>query len=133
MRLRSRLAAVLAAAGIALLGAAAPAAASPPITPVIHYCYYAPQVCLDYGNGTFTAWAFYDVGPTPYAYVIWNVTLRDEMRLCGFGSSCSVSPGPNLYPPPGRCYAYAAYIGAGTNLLPPSTTIARSSLLTLCA
>jgi hypothetical protein len=137
VNLRRRIAALavaLVAAGTTLFGTAGPAAAAPfpPITPVIHPCFITPQLCFGYSNGSFTAWSLMDVGPTPYAFVIWNVTLHDEMRLCGFGTSCSVSPGPVLYPPAGRCYAYIAYIGAGTNSMPPVNTIAASPLLQLC-
>ena len=139
-RARRRGAALVAALAVATLGlvgaAGTPAAAGTgtTITPVYTIpCWSGSNVCLyetAYNQG-FTAFALYDVGPTPYYYSIWNMTNRSRLALCGSGNECST--GPHGYPGPGQCFDYIAYVGSSSGIMPPTpVTRASDGLLRIC-
>jgi hypothetical protein len=132
------LAAALAVVTLGLIGAGATAAAADPgtgvTTPVRPVpCYLGSRVCLDetaYNQG-FTAWSFYDVGPTPYYYSVWNMSTRTLLARCGSGTECST--GQHGYPGPGQCYDYIAYVGSAGGTMPPTPVIrASDGLLRIC-
>jgi hypothetical protein len=129
------LAAALAVVTLGLIGAGAtPAAAGNGVFPVYTVpCYSGSHVCLDetaYNQG-FTAWALYDVSPTPYYYSIWNMSTRTLLARCGGGWECST--GPRGYPGPGQCYDYIAYVGSAGGTMPPTPVIrASDGLLRIC-
>lgn len=125
------LAAALAVGTLGLIGGSAtPAAAAIPIYTVP--CWSGSNICLyetEYNQG-FTAFALYDVAPTPYYYSIWNLTNGAQLALCGGGMECST--GQRGYPGPGQCFQYIAYVGGPGGTLPPPPVIRTSQVLRLC-
>ncbi len=135
-RRAAALAVALAVATLGLIGAgASPAAAgNGVITPIVNVpCYMGSHVCLyetAYNQG-FTAFALYDVTPTPYYYSVWNMTTRTLLARCGGGTECST--GPRGYPGPGQCYDYIAYVGSAGGTMPPTPVVRVSDgLLRIC-
>ncbi|HST67531.1 MAG TPA: hypothetical protein VLM05_20340 [Mycobacteriales bacterium] len=128
------LVAALAVVTFGLIGAGATPAAAGTGFPIYTVpCYSGSNVCLyetAYNQG-FTAFALYDVGPTPYYYSVWNMSTRTLLARCGSGMECST--GPRGYPGPGQCYDYIAYVGSAGGVMPPTPVIrASDGLLRIC-
>lgn len=125
------LATVLAAVTLGLVGAgAAPAAAGPgPILTIPCYsrvCLYPTPVP---GGTGLEAWSFYDVGPTPYYYSIFDLTTGARIKVCGVGTTCTSDP---VYLPINVCHTYIAYIGGSGFVAPPAPVQRQSSTVVFC-
>jgi hypothetical protein len=134
-RRRSTLAVLVTAAlsaALALTGAtAASAETSDGIDPV-GPCYRPPRICLSFDGNTrtFTAFSWYEVGPTPFYLSIFNLSTGERLAVCGSGMSCQSLA--VRWPPRGWCHDVQAYIGDYSSTPPPGSLVSRSSIVTYC-
>lgn len=87
-------------------------------------------LCLSHSlDGTFTAYSTIDVGPTPYYISIFNITTRQRLALCGFGTTCTTGPGMGA--PVNTIYNYTAFIGSTSLTIPPNPVQSTSNTDTI--
>jgi hypothetical protein len=108
---------------------AAPASAGPIDQIYQPRCEY--NLCLTLGetrphndNGAnLTAWSLYDVGPTPYFILIYEVESGELYRACGSGTDCYQGIGTL------GCRHFIAYIGRWSATMPPLDVIRTSPVV----
>ncbi|HKR81660.1 MAG TPA: hypothetical protein VJR27_01530 [Candidatus Saccharimonadales bacterium] len=76
---------------------------------------------------TLTATANQDVGPTPYYLSIYDVTAASYIKICGSGTTCSIS----VTQPTATTHSYRAYISSYPTTNPPANQQAYSSTVTV--
>jgi hypothetical protein len=83
-----------------------------------------PWYVTDGYNGTFTATANVNVGPTPYYIEIWDATTGTELEICGSGTTCSAT-----YTTSGdeTTHQIVAFVSADSATIPLGTAQATSN------
>lgn len=76
---------------------------------------------------TLTATASQDVGPTPYYLSVYDATAGSYLKICGSGTTCSIS----VTQPTATTHVFRAYISSYPTTNPPANQVAASANVTV--